>query len=151
MTDRITLAAEAPATASPDARTITGRILRFGVPSSSQRVTIEPGALTPREPLHRVKLLIDHDRAQPVGVLTALDVTDSEAVATFTLPDSPASDDALASAKAGLRDGLSIGIAVQRARREGSGAITVQAAELVEVSLVAVPDFADASVTTVNA
>lgn len=151
MSDRITLAAETPATASPAERTISGRILTFGVPSSSQRVTIEAGALSPRDPLHRVKLLIDHDHAQPVGVLTKLDITDTDAVATFTLPDGPASDAALASAKAGLRDGLSIGIAVQRARRDDSGAITVSAAELVEVSLVAVPDFADASVTTVTA
>ena len=147
----LALAATEPATAIPSARTITGRICQFGVPSSSQRVTLKPGSLSPRDPLSRVKLLIDHDHSKPVGVLTALDVTGDEAIATFTVPEGAAGDEALASAKAGLRDGLSVGFSVIDGTANPDGGYTINAAELHEVSLVAVPDFAAASVTTVTA
>lgn len=147
----IKLAAPDVAIAAPEARTIAGRILSFGVPSSAQRVTVQPGALTPRDPLARVKLLIDHDHAQPIGWLQSLDVDDTGATARFKVAPGPAGDAALASAKDGLRDGLSVGIAVKAATRTSDGGINVTAAELYEVSLVAVPDFADASVTEITA
>lgn len=150
MTDHMKLSADTVAVVDPESRTITGRIVRFGVPSSTQRVTIRSGSLTPRDPIGRVKLLLDHDKSKPIGYMTALELDDDGATATFHVPDTPAGNTALAEAKAGLRDGLSVGIAVREVERQPGG-LLVHDAELYEVSLLPVPDFADAYVTNVTA
>ncbi|PII73467.1 hypothetical protein BMF88_12935, partial [Serratia sp. OLDL1] len=52
----LTIASDGPLTLDRAKRTITGKIVVFGVPSSDyRRIVIEPGALTPRQPLKAVK------------------------------------------------------------------------------------------------
>src|SRR5687768_4263974 len=64
------------------ARTITGVITVFGVESSDGRI-IEPGAFSVvREPLSRVKLLVDHNHSDVRGYMTQLDIADDLARAT---------------------------------------------------------------------
>ena len=114
------------------ARTITGRIVAFGTKSNDNRLRIEAGALKPRTPLKRVKLLVDHDQSQPVGFMAALD----HDRATFTVPEGEAGDRALADANTGRRDGLSIGATINAARWSDDGEILIVSdAELYEVSL----------------
>ncbi|AMB58243.1 hypothetical protein AWU67_04570 [Microterricola viridarii] len=115
---------------------------------------IEAGALRPRLPLSRVKLLIDHDQRQPVGFLAELD-SDARRAA-FSVPEGDEGDKALEQAANGLRDGLSVGINVldepgAYMYDENTGTYHVYAAELVEVSLCAIPAYQDAGVTSVAA
>ncbi len=105
-------------------------------------------------PLSRVKMLIDHDQKQPVGFMVELD--GAQLNAAFSIPEGEAGDKALNDAANGLRDGLSVGIQVLDEPGafmydEADGTYHVYAAELVEVSLCAIPAYQDAEVTHVAA
>ena len=95
-------------------------------------------------------LLLDHDSTRPVGVLA--DMTDGEdgVEATFRIDPTPEGDAALATAASGSRGGLSVGVNVVEAD-DVEGVQHVKAASLMEISLCAIPAFADAQVTTVTA
>lgn len=156
MTELTRFEAIAPTiTLERESRTIRGKITAYGVPTSDyRRIVIEAGALRPRLPLSRVKMLIDHDQRQPVGVMSELDANGLEAA--FKIPEGEAGDKALADAANGLRDGLSVGINVLREKGaymydETTETYHVYAAELVEVSLCAIPAYQDAGVTNVAA
>lgn len=125
-------------------RTLSGTIVEFEAPSTTQGVVIHAGALRAREPLDRVKLLLDHDTRQPVGYMTELGA--DGASATFTVPAGDAGDLALEQARNGLRDGLSVGFAAREYAYDDAYNLHVYDAELYEVSLVAVPDFAGARI-----
>lgn len=93
----------------PGTATVFGETFhRWGVP-----LVYHKGNLTPRDPddLTRNKLLVDHEPSRPVGYLTDYSETDTELRATHTLPDYPASLDALRELELSLRDGLSITVA----------------------------------------
>jgi HK97 family phage prohead protease len=137
--------------ADQPARTITGRITVFNTVAESHGLTIRAGALTPREPLKRVKLLRDHDMAQPVGYMTQFDQGAEDATATFYVPEGADGDRALAEATSGLRDGLSVGFMPTDYEFDDEFNLVVNAAELYEVSLCAVPAFQDAQVESVAA
>lgn len=139
--------------ASESARTITGRITIFNTLAASHGLTIAAGALQPREPFKRVKLLRDHDMAQPLGYMTEFEQGEEFATATFYLPEGPDGDRALAEAESGLRDGLSVGFMPLPGGYEFDEDynLTVTAAELYETSLCAIPAFQDAQVESVAA
>jgi HK97 family phage prohead protease len=137
--------------ASESARTITGRITMFNTITTSNRLSITPGALQPRQPLKRVKLLRDHDMSQPVGYMLSFDQGEEFATATFHVPEGPDGDRALAEAASGLRDGLSIGFMPTDYDLDDASRLIVNAAELYETSLCAVPDFQDAQVESIAA
>lgn len=156
MTRAIRFEALAPTiTLERETRTIRGKITAYGVPTSDyRRIVIHAGALRPRMPLSRVKLLIDHDQRQPVGFMTELDSDGLEAA--FKVPEGEAGDKALSDAANGLRDGLSVGINVLDedgafTYDEESRTYNVYAAELVETSLCAIPAYQEAGVTNVAA
>lgn len=128
-------------------RTIHGIIAEFGAASNDSReIILKHDALKPRQPLSKVKLLIDHDMRQPIGFMTSLEDTK----ASFYIPESDAGDKALKEAKQGLRDGLSVGITCL-SYEEHNEKFIINDAELYEVSLVAIPAFAGAHVTKVTA
>jgi HK97 family phage prohead protease len=137
--------------ADAPARTITGRITVFNTIAESHGLIINAGALQPREPFKRVKLLRDHDMAQPVGYMTQFAQGDQDATATFYVPEGPDGDRALAEAQSGLRDGLSVGFMPTDYEFDDDWNLVVRAAELYEVSLCAVPAFQDAQVESVAA
>jgi HK97 family phage prohead protease len=148
--------AYAPAlTLSKEARTISGTITVFDTPTNDyRRLVLHEGALRPRLPLSKVKMLRDHDPRQPVGFMVSLSADTS--TATFKIPEGADGDLALEQASNGLRDGLSVGIQVLN--EDGAftydsehGTYHVYAAELVEVSLCAIPAYSDAQVSEVNA
>lgn len=139
-------------TTDTEARTFRARIASVGVASSTHRVRLAAGdVLKPRQPLNRVKLLIDHDKAQPVGYMLdyAPSASGDEIEATFTVAPGAAGDAALEGIASGTRDGLSVGFTPRDAKREGQD-IVIRDAELYEVSLVAIPDFADAVVLSID-
>lgn len=135
-------------------RTITGQITEFGVPTSDyRRIVMHEGALRMRQPLSRVKLLRDHDDTDPVGFTLAFT---EPGTATFKIPEGENGDRALAEAENGLRDGLSVGINPDPEPGsvmydESDDTLHVYSAEIVEVSLCAIPAYAGAGVTSVTA
>ncbi|QXG07727.1 putative major capsid protein [Curtobacterium phage Penoan] len=141
--------------ADPSARTITGRIVPYGpVGFTSAGATIfdGPGSITVPAELSRVKLLVQHDQtAAAVGVMSAFSEDESGADATFYVPEGAEGDDVLAKAANGLRDGLSVGVHVVRYSFDSDDNLVVHESELVEVSSVTIPAFADARATDVAA
>jgi len=138
-----------------EARTITGLVLPYGVlakRTSAGAILFRAGSLQHHPDLKRVKLLIDHDQTRSVGYCTRLDQTDAGVLGTFHVPDGADGDDALAKARDGVRDGLSVGadLLMKHQAADGSHAVVTRS-HLNEVSLVALPAFGDARVVTVHA
>lgn len=127
-------------------RALTGQIVSFDRPTDDNRgLIIKSGSLTPRMPLKRTKLLRDHDHSDPVGYM--VEISDDRLRAKFFLPEGENSDRALTEARNGLRDGLSIGFTVTEYHIDEDDNIVVTAAVIHEVSLCALPAFADAGIS----
>ena len=145
----IKLTISAAASVDRASRTITGTITVFNKHSSSQGIKLMPGSLTPRNPIKRVKLLRDHDLAQPVGYMTEYTPGADTTKAAFKVAEGADGDKALDDAEQGLRDGFSVGFIARNYEFDDEFNLIVHEAELFEVSLVAVPDFQDAQVESV--
>lgn len=151
------LAYAAGITLSAETRTIAGTITVFDVPTNDYRkLILHEGALRPRLPLSRVKMLRDHNPGDPVGYMAALTADTREAV--FKIASGENGDRALfeAGPDVKLRDGLSVGIQVLSEPGAylydtETGEYHVYAAELLEVSLCAIPAYSDAQVSEVKA
>lgn len=102
-------------------------------------------------PAKRAKLLENHDMTQLRGVVTALADTPEGLEFEATLADTRASRDAVELLKAGAYDSVSVGAQPVKFTTSSEGVMNVTQAELVELSLVAVPAFAGAVVTQVAA
>ena len=117
--------------------------------SGGQRVKFLRGAfdLTQKP----AKLLENHDMSQLRGVVNAL--ADSEAGLEFeaTLADTRASKDAVALLKAGAYDSVSVGANPVQFKYDKAGVMVVAKAQLIELSLVAVPAFSEAVITEIAA
>jgi HK97 family phage prohead protease len=148
------LVASLPVTASAGARTIDGDIVEYnvvGITSAGPTIYL-PGSLEVPAELERVKLLEQHDSySAAVGVMTALTDSADKARASFTVPEGERGDVALANAANGLRDGLSVGTTVQEYSWDDAGNLIVHRAQLREVSLVTIPAYTNAGVTSVAA
>ena len=145
----IKLTIAAAASVNTGTREITGKITVFNKHSSSQGIKLMPGCLTPRSPIKRVKLLRDHDLAQPLGYMTSYTPGTEHTDATFLVAEGEDGDKALREAEAGLRDGFSVGFIAKKYEFDDEYNLIVHEAELFEVSLCAVPDFQDAQVESV--
>ena len=97
------------------------------------------------------KLIENHDMSQLRGVVSTL--TDSPQGLEFeaTLADTRASRDAVALLQAGAYDSVSVGAHPITFTTDPAGVMTVTEARLVELSLVAVPAYAEAVITQVAA
>jgi HK97 family phage prohead protease len=132
-------------------RTIEGTVVPYNEPGRIAGVEYRflPGSVTAAR--SRTPLLLDHDRAQPVGVLAELVDTDVGVLGRFRIDATPSGDLALAQAASGSRGALSVGAEVVSARELDDGAIEVSAGLVHEVSLLALGAFPSASVTRVAA
>lgn len=145
----LTALAEVTEATGEKSRTITGRFISFAADSANGH-RIAADGFTARQPLSRVKMLVDHDQQQPVGYMTNLDV--AAETAEFYIAEGEAGDKALDDAAKGLRDGLSIGALITDAHYdEDDDLLIIDSCELLEVSLCAIPAYADAGVTKVAA
>ena len=133
-----------------ESRTITGVAVPFGHTAelAGQAYSFQPGSLKKARAI--TPLLLDHDTTRPVGVLADLSDGDEGVIATFRVDNTADGDAALATAQSGSRGGLSVGVNVVAAE-DAEGVQLVSSASLLEVSLCAIPAFADAQVTTVTA
>ena len=131
-------------------RTIAGVVAPWNVyanVSTGQRIAFAPGSLTMGD---RVKLVLDHDPTQPVGVLASAHTSEAGQSASFKIPGGPRGDAALLEASEGLRDGLSVGADIVDATESDQG-LYVTAARVRHVALLSEPAYDDARVTTVAA
>jgi HK97 family phage prohead protease len=117
--------------------------------SGGQRVKFLRGAfdLTQKP----AKLLENHDMSQLRGVVNALADSDAGLEFEATLADTRASKDAVALLKAGAYDSVSVGANPVQFKFDKSGVMVVSKAQLIELSLVAVPAYAEALITEIAA
>jgi hypothetical protein len=113
------------------------------VESGAYRASLAATSATGR----KVKMLWQHDPAQPIGVWDEV-VEDGTGlwVKGRLLTDVARGREAAALVEAGAVDGLSIGYRTKRAARDGEGRRLLQEIELWEVSLVTFPMLAEARV-----
>jgi HK97 family phage prohead protease len=117
--------------------------------SGGQRVKFLRGAfdLTQKP----AKLLENHDMSQLRGVVNALADSDAGLEFEATLADTRASKDAVALLKAGAYDSVSVGANPVQFKFDKAGTMVVSKAQLIELSLVAVPAFSEAVITEIAA
>lgn len=132
-------------------RTITGRIIEYGVRGvGSMTATFSAQSLVLPQDVTRVKLYRDHRNqygmGTPVGWMTKVDNRPDGAYATFQIGVGPDGDQALHDAQ-GVRDGFSVEV---KDVQVSSDRVTVTRALLDGVALVPAPAFAEARVQSVQ-
>jgi HK97 family phage prohead protease/HK97 family phage major capsid protein len=117
--------------------------------SGGQQVRFLPGAFDVNQ--KAAKLVENHDLTQLRGVVNKL--TDTAAGLEFeaTLADTRASRDAVALLKSGAYDSVSVGANPTKFKFDKQGVMVISKADLIELSLVAVPAFSDAVITEIAA
>jgi HK97 family phage prohead protease len=131
-------------------RTIVGTVAPYGAIGNTSLgpVSFLPGSLRASDD---VKLLLEHDGRRPIGRATSFQEATLGLLGTFRVAQTTAGTDALIEASEGLRGGLSVGARILEHTIGKAGEMLVSAAELVEVSLVTSPAFAEAQVSHVAA
>jgi HK97 family phage prohead protease len=150
MTD-LTLHFSADVTAADtQRRTIVGTVAPYGAVGNTSigPVAFLPGSLRASDD---VKLLLEHDGRRPIGRATSFQESTFGLLGTFRVAQTTAGTDALVEASEGLRGGLSVGARILEHTIDSAGTMQVSAAELIEVSLVTSPAFAEAQVSHVAA
>jgi HK97 family phage prohead protease len=117
--------------------------------SGGQKVKFLRGAFNVNQ--KAAKLVENHDLTQLRGVVNKLEDTDTGLRFEATLADTAASRDAVALLKAGAYDSVSVGANPTKFKFDKQGTMIVSAADLIELSLVAVPAFAEAQIDTIAA
>lgn len=133
-------------------RTITGVAVPWDTPavvSSGEAVMFKRGAfdVNAKAP----KLLEGHDMTQLRGVVTELVEAEEGLLFTAKFANTRASDEAIELVKAGAYDSVSVGAMPVKYKFDKNGTMVVSKANLVEISLVAQPAFADAVITEIAA
>ena len=133
-------------------RTITGVAVPWDTPavvSSGEKISFRKGAfdVNAKAP----KLLEGHDMTQLRGVVTELVEAEEGLLFTAKFANTRASDEAIELVKAGAYDSVSVGAIPVKFKYDKNGTMVVSKANLVEISLVAQPAFADAVITEIAA
>lgn len=118
------------------------------VVSDGTAVRFSPGALSEDGPAP--KLIESHDMAQIRGLVTARRSTDAGMEFRAKIAPTRAGDDALELLKMGAIDSVSVGVNPTKWSYDGN-TMVIEAADWMELSLVAVPAFAAAQITQVAA
>lgn len=151
------LAASATAlTVDEDNREITGLAVPYGPVGNSSvgKITFSQGSLVLPGSVGQVKFLRQHNQNDVLGFATLLSDRPEGLFATFHVPDGEAGDTALAEAKDGRRDGLSVGVMLSDETLNeifdkmwnGDTSPTAASGELLEISQVSIPAFRDARI-----
>lgn len=152
--ESLAFASEPTATVDAPRRRITGLALPYNVVAlkNGRRFMFRQGSLE-WGALDRVKFLRDHDYAQAIGVPDQLDDQADGLHAVFKVGRGKAGDDALALAEDKVLDGLSPGVDILDTIPHPTmrGVEIVTRARLREISLLAMPAYDDARVTSVAA
>lgn len=137
-------------------RVISGLAVPYGPVGNSSvgRITFSKGSLALPASIGQVKLLRQHNPNDVLGFATSLHDTSEGLYATFHVPDGEAGDIALAEARDGRRDGLSVGVMLSDETLNdifdkmwnGDTSATAAAGELLEISQVSIPAFRSARI-----
>jgi uncharacterized protein len=139
------------AEASEGRREIFGIAAPYGIEavvSDGSRVMFEQGALPEDGPAP--KLIESHDLGQIRGIVTERRNTEAAMEFTAKVAATAAGNDALELVKMGAIDSVSVGVTPTKWRMDGD-LMVIQAADWLELSLVAIPAFAGATITKVAA
>jgi HK97 family phage prohead protease len=117
--------------------------------SGGQRVKFLRGAFDLNQ--KPAKLLENHDMSQLRGVVNALADSDAGLEFEATLAQTRASADVVALLQAGAYDSVSVGANPVQFKFDKAGTMVVSKAQLIELSLVAVPAFSEAVITEIAA
>ena len=133
-------------------RTISGVAVPWNVAatvSDGQTVKFLRGAFnTAAKP---AKLLEGHDMTQLRGVVTALADEEDGLHFTARFAKTRAADEAIELVKASAYDAVSVGAIPRKFKFDRDGTMVVSSADLLEISLVAVPAFSAAQITEIAA
>jgi len=146
------LTIDAAAPDEPPTRSITGLAVPWGVTtidSMGTSVRFEAGSLS--EEGRAPKLVESHDLSKVVGLVTERVSTDQGMMFTAKIAPTAAGNDALELLKMGALDAVSVGVEPTKFRFDKNGTMVVTAANWHELSLVAVPAFDQARITSVAA
>ena len=142
--------------ADVDARTIDGIVAPYDAVSylvpnpGGERIMRGAFAKSIRQRSARVPLFRHHDHSRAVGLSSAWDDGSSGLAASFAVRSGTVGDEILEEARDGYLSGLSVGFKELIGSRGKDGVHEVREAQLVEVSLTAVPAYAEATVTAVR-
>jgi HK97 family phage prohead protease len=141
------------AAAGDDARrSITGLAVPWGKParvSTGQNVQFARGAFDVNA--KAAKLIANHDLTQLLGVVSELVDMEEGLAFTAQFANTVAANDSVELIRAGALDAVSVGADVLEHRMLPGGVMEVTAARLVELSLVAIPAFEDATIDSLAA
>lgn len=139
---------DATITASATSRTLAGQVVRYGVHGRTSRgkLKVAPGALRFPDDLSRVKLTLEHDRAQSRGYLSQLEHTPDGIRAAMRVSDGPLGDAALAEALDKTRDGFSFDVVDATVVGD-----TITSALVIAIGQVGIPAFDDMRIDTIAA
>lgn len=146
------LTIDAAAPDEPPTRSITGLAVPWGVStidSMGTSVRFEAGSLP--EDGRAPKLVDSHDLSKVVGLVTERVSTDQGMMFTAKIAPTSAGNDALELLKMGALDAVSVGVEPTKFKFDKNGTMVVTAANWHELSLVAVPAFDQARITSVAA
>ena len=146
------LTIDAAAPDEPPSRSITGLACPWGVTtidSLGTSVRFEAGSLP--EDGRAPKLVDSHDLSKVVGLVTERVSTDQGMMFTAKIAPTAAGNDALELLKMGALDAVSVGVEPTKFKFDKNGTMVVTAANWHELSLVAVPAFDQARITSVAA
>lgn len=146
------LTIDAAAPDEPPTRSITGLAVPWGVTtidSLGTSVRFEAGSLP--EDGRAPKLVDSHDLSKVVGLVTERVSTDQGMMFTAKIAPTNAGNDALELLKMGALDAVSVGVEPTKFKFDKNGTMVVTAANWHELSLVAVPAFDQARITSVAA
>jgi HK97 family phage prohead protease len=140
-----------------DRRTITGLVVPWdgvSTPKSGMRLRFARDSIKAAAAKF-VRFFEDHSDKKVRGRAVSMKETDTGLEMTFKVDDGPDGDRVLALAKSGVKTGLSIGTQIFpqdiEPDKENPGGFLVKLANLLEVSLVQEPSFANSRVITVMA
>lgn len=123
-------------------------VTRYDELIESHGMIIHAGALVPREPIIRNKILRDHNHAEPVGYM--LDVDDARQAASWQIASSEI-ERVQQEYDEHLRDGLSVGFTIHEYEIDDDWILHVYRADWYETSLCAIPAVQEAGVSSVAA
>lgn len=131
-------------------RIVGGLIVPYGVAANvgGRMITFEAGSVN--VPDH-VPFVLAHNLDRPIGVLITHAQADAGLSGVFAIDATGDGDTAITQAKSGSRRGLSGGIDVITADEDADGNLTVQDAELAEVSQVVLAAYSDSQITQIAA
>ena len=137
--------------ADTNSRTISGRILEFGVAAnaSTGKVMFEKGSVEPQ----LVKLNLEHQSDRPIGRAIDISLSDDQSTmdGIFKIANTTAGSDSLVEAQDGLRDGFSIEVEAEEYTWAEDGTLVIAKGTLTGVALTHNPAFKNARVEEVAA